>query len=209
MASSLLTPRGPKFPLRISRASVRHAARRETSIDPIKDNIRKALYPPNIANKATPTGSWRPDVARAIQLAIPSKQAHETIERAWLLHVRHQRWKREAELERKYECMRKAMDELEKIDPNLHREANRQDDPRQRNLRGVEKKALESRPTGLFPRELRVPTDTPQGMGGTTNGSPSSVVHDTILELRLLQLLPTNYHFTTPLTDLGTVFIGY
>ena len=162
------------FPLRISRISVRHSTRRETSTDPINETIRKALYPPNIANKPTPTGAWRPDVARAIQIAIPSKQAHETIERAWLLYQRHQRWRREEELARKYECMKKAMDELEKIDPRLFREANRPEDPRQRSaaenemakkLRGVEKKALESRLPGLFPRELRVPTDTPSRDG--------------------------------------------
>ncbi|KAH9065875.1 hypothetical protein EDB87DRAFT_900779 [Lactarius vividus] len=170
MASSRLALSQQRFPLRISGISVRHAAKREVAGDPTKENIRKALYPPNVANKPTPTGTWRPDVARAIQLAIPSKQAHDTIERAWLLHQRHQRWKREEELARKYECMRKAMDELEKIDPHLFKEANRVDDPRQRGvaetelaktLRGVEKKALESRLPGLFPRELRVPTDTP------------------------------------------------
>jgi large subunit ribosomal protein L40 len=181
MASSRLALTRPKFPLRISRISVRHSARRETTSDPAKETIRKALYPPNIANKPTPTGAWRPDVARAIQIAIPSKQVHETVERAWLLYQRHQRWKREEELARKYECMKKAMDELEKIDPRLFREANRLEDPRQRsvaqtemakNLRGVEKKALESRLPGLFPRELRVPTDTPARDGWKYEWTP-------------------------------------
>jgi len=59
---------------------------------------------------------------------------------------------------------------VQKIDPILYTEANRQVDPRARapeeielmkTLRGTEKRALESRPPGLFPRELRVPTDTP------------------------------------------------
>lgn len=170
MASSRLTLNRPNFPLRISRVSVRHSGRRETAVDSAKENLRKALYPSNIANKPTPTGTWRLDVARAIQIAIPSKQAHETIERAWLLYQRHQRWKREEELAKKFECMKRAMDELEKIDPHLFREANRREDPRQRGiaeielaktLRGVEKRAVESRLPGLFPRELRVPTDTP------------------------------------------------
>jgi large subunit ribosomal protein L40 len=181
MASSHLALNRPKFPLRISRISVRHSTRRETAIDPIKETIRKALYPPNISNKPSPTGTWRPDVARAIQVAIPSKQAHETIERAWLLYQRHERWRREEELGRKYECMKKAMDELEKIDPRLFREANRPEDPRQRgaaevemakNLRGVEKKALESRLPGLFPREMRVPTDTPSRDGWKYEWTP-------------------------------------
>ncbi|KAH9004165.1 hypothetical protein EDB86DRAFT_3099491 [Lactarius hatsudake] len=146
MASSRLALSQQRFPLRISGISVRHAAKREAAGDPTMENIRKALYPPNVANKPTPTGTWRPDVARAIQLAIPSKQAHDTIERAWLLHQRHQRWKREEELARKYECMRKAMDELEKIDPHLFKEANRVDDPRQRGV-----------------AEYRVGEDSPRG----------------------------------------------
>ena len=181
MASSHLALTRPKFPLRISRISVRHSTRRETATDTVRENIRKALYPSNITNKPTPTGAWRPDVARAIQIAIPSKQAHETIERAWLLYQRHQRWKREEELAGKYECMKKAMDELEKIDPRLFKEANRPEDPRQRSvaqievaksLRGVEKKALESRLPGLFPRELRVPTDTPARDGWKYEWTP-------------------------------------
>ncbi|KAI0308081.1 hypothetical protein B0F90DRAFT_1807384 [Multifurca ochricompacta] len=170
MASSRLALSRPKFPLHISRVSVRHAGRRETTVDPVKETMHKALYPPNVANKPSPTGTWRLDVARAIQIAIPSTQAHETIERAWLLYQRHKRLRREGELDRKYQCMKKAMGELEKIDPHLFKEANRPEDPRQRGmaeielaktLRGVEKKALESRLPGLFPRELRVPTDTP------------------------------------------------
>jgi large subunit ribosomal protein L40 len=181
MASSRLTLNQPKFPLRISRVSVRHSGRRETAVDPAKGNLHKALYPPNVDNKPTPTGTWRLDVARAIQIAVPSKQAHETIERAWLLYQRHERWKREEELARKYQCMTRAMDELEKIDPHLFKEANRSEDPRQRGiaetvsgktLRGVEKKALESRLPGLFPRELRVPTDTPARSGWNYDFKP-------------------------------------
>ena len=145
-----------------------------TNSDPQKDIIRRYLYPANIRNKATPTGTWRPDVARALQRAIPSVQAHETIERAWLLHQRHLRKKRDAELQRKFQCMKQAMQELEEIDSRLFREANKQEDPRARSLAEVEamksmsepeKRAVESRVRGLFPRELRVPTDTPPKNG--------------------------------------------
>jgi large subunit ribosomal protein L40 len=182
MVSSRLAWNLPKFPSRISNISVRHSTRRETgAADPVNETIRKALYPPNVANKPSPTGAWRLDVARAIQIAIPSKQAHETIERAWLLYQRHQRWRREEDLGRKYECMKRAMDELEKIDPQLFSEASLREDPRQRGmaetklaktLRGVEKKVLESRPPGLFPRELRVPTDTPARDGWKYEWTP-------------------------------------
>ncbi|KAL5495033.1 hypothetical protein ACEPAI_495 [Sanghuangporus weigelae] len=142
--------------------------------DPQNELIRRVLYPSNIRNRETPTGTWRPDVAKALRKAIPSKQAHETIERAWLLHERHTRWKRDEETKRKFECIRRAMVELELIDPYLFKEANRVEDPRKRpeaevellkNLKGAEKKAMERRLPGLFPPELRLPTDTPPRAG--------------------------------------------
>ncbi|KAI0323078.1 hypothetical protein OF83DRAFT_10898 [Amylostereum chailletii] len=182
MASSFLAPGRTKLSLRVAQTSVRYAARQEGGgSDPTKEILRRTLYPPNIRNRASPTGTWRPDVARALQRAIPSKQAHETIERAWLLHQRHIRRKREAELSRKYECMKRAMDELEKIDPQLYREANRPVDPRERSaadveaaktMRVPERKAMEARLPGLFPRELRVPTDTPSRDGWSYEWTP-------------------------------------
>lgn len=160
---------------RISQPLTRHyAARLEAVTDPKKEIIRRALYPSNIRNRATPIGTWRPDVGQAIQYAIPSVQAHNTIERAWLLHKRQIRKHREAELARKFECMKRAMEELEKVDTRLYMEANRQEDPRARTpaemelaktLRSSELRALEARIRGLFPRELRIPTDTPP-LGG-------------------------------------------
>jgi large subunit ribosomal protein L40 len=157
--------------LRILQPLTRHyAARPEAVTDPKKEIIRRVLYPSNIRNRTTPIGTWRPDVSQAIQHAIPSVQAHNTIERAWLLHKRQIRKHRERELARKFECMRRAMEELEKIDTRLYLEANRQEDSRARSeaerqlaktLRSSELRAVEARIRGLFPRELRVPTDTP------------------------------------------------
>lgn len=171
MSSCLARNCSVSRPLRILRPSIRYyAARPEAVTDPKKEVIRRALYPSNIRNRATPVGTWRPDVGQAIQSAVPSVQAHNTIERAWLLHKRQTRKHREAELSRKFECMKKAMEELEKIDTRLYMEANRQEDPRARttaemqlakSLRSSELRALEARIRGLFPRELRIPTDTP------------------------------------------------
>ncbi|KAF5312366.1 hypothetical protein D9619_002673 [Psilocybe cf. subviscida] len=146
----------------------------DTSGDPKKDTIRRVLYPSNLRNKPTPTGTWRPDVSRALQYAIPSKQAHETIERAWLLHKRYLRKERDAESARKFECMRKAMDVLHRLDDKLYAEANRKEDPRARSqehmaavktMTTAQIKAVEARIPGLFPRELRIPTDTPSREG--------------------------------------------
>ena len=101
-----------------SRVLSRNVGRRPNATgDPQNDIIRKVLYPGNIRNKETPTGTWRPDVPRALKKAIPSKQAHETIERAWLLHQRHVRRSREAELRRKFESVRNAMESLRLVAP--------------------------------------------------------------------------------------------
>jgi len=151
-----------------------YAAPSDQTGDPKQQIIRRVLYPSNIRNRATPTGTWRPNVGRAIQRAIPSKQAHETIERAWLLNKRHIRQKRDAELARKFECMKQAMDVLRELDHRLYMEANKKDDPRVRTqeevrmmktMKASEIRAMESRIRGLFPRELRIPTDTPSRTG--------------------------------------------
>ncbi|KAF8807960.1 hypothetical protein BYT27DRAFT_6596908 [Phlegmacium glaucopus] len=161
--------------LRIIPTFIRHyAVPNESSSDPKRDIIRRVLFPSNIRNRPTPIGTWRPDVGRAIQRAIPSVQAHDTIERAWLLYKRHLRKKREVETARKFDCMKKAMDVLHEIDPRLYMEANRPEDPRARSavemtmrktMKASEVRALEARIRGLFPRELRMPTETPSRTG--------------------------------------------
>ncbi|KAJ7116782.1 hypothetical protein C8R43DRAFT_1077950 [Mycena crocata] len=143
--------------------------------------IRRALYPGNIRNKPTPTGTWRLDVRQTVQRAIPSVQAHHTIERAWLLHRRHLRKRREAELARKYECMRAAMEELKGIDFKLYMEANKAEDPRRRSetemeiiktMPVMEARAFDARIRGLFPRELKAPADTPSKLGWNYEWKP-------------------------------------
>lgn len=149
--------------------------------DPRLDIIRQTLYPSNIRNRPSPTGTWRPDVAKRLQRAIPSVQTHETIERAWLLHKRHIRRGRQGELERKFRCMEEAMETLHRVAPDLWKEANKSEDPNGRSekeqeiaksLRGPERKAFESRIRGLFPRELRIPTDTPPTSGWKYDYTP-------------------------------------
>ncbi|EJF67105.1 hypothetical protein DICSQDRAFT_164941 [Dichomitus squalens LYAD-421 SS1] len=181
MSSSLLAVSKQKLALRVSQTSVRYIGRQESGGDPKNDIIRRALYPSNIRNRPSPVGSWRPDVGRRLQRAIPSVQAHETIERAWFLHQRHVRRARASELQRKFESVRNAMETLRFVAPDLYVEANKEEDPRARSpaetdllkkLKGPEKKAVEARIRGLFPRELRTPTDTPPRNGWTYDFTP-------------------------------------
>jgi large subunit ribosomal protein L40 len=175
MSTALVCSNRPLVQLKFLHATARtYASPSDQAGDPKQQIIRRVLYPSNLRSQSTPTGTWRPDVGRALQRAIPSKQAHETIERAWLLHQRQLRQKREAEMERKFECMKNAMDVLRQVDLRLYMEANKKDDPRVRSpdevqmlktMRASEIRAMESRIRGLFPRELRIPVDTPSRTG--------------------------------------------
>jgi large subunit ribosomal protein L40 len=146
------------------------------------ENIRTALFPPTRTDRsAAPTGLHRPDAPAALERVITSKEAHETIERAWTIWQKTKRDKREAELKRKFDCMKRAMDDLEKTDPRLYRIATSKPDPRKmeedvqeelKQYRGVEKKAIEARIEGLFPRDLRIPTDTPSRNGWNYDWRP-------------------------------------
>jgi len=77
--------------------------------------------------------------------------------------------------------MRKAMAELEVVDPRSFIEANRPEDPRARSvvevelaktLRGPERRAVEARIRGLFPREMHPPPDTPSQTGWNYDWKP-------------------------------------
>jgi len=66
--------------------------------------------------------------------------------------------------------MKRAMDELERVDIHLARMASVKDDPTLRStedaeiaskVKGVARRMLDARLPGFFPREMRVPTETP------------------------------------------------
>lgn len=73
------------------------------------------------------------------------------------------------------------MEELEKVDNRLYMEANKPEDPRARSavevelrktLKTSESRTLDARIRGLFPRELRIPTDTPSHEGWNYEWKP-------------------------------------
>ncbi|KAI5788437.1 mitochondrial ribosomal protein L28-domain-containing protein [Geopyxis carbonaria] len=72
---------------------------------------------------------------------------HWTIHRAWNLFRARERKAREEELERVYNKIREACEELGKTDARLYRIA------------------LAKKDVGTFPIELRIPTDTPSRTG--------------------------------------------
>jgi len=158
-------------------------------VDPRLGNLRVALYPRTRAERGeAPTGVRRPDAVAALERTLPSAEAHETIVRAFKLAARRQRVLREEELRRKFACMRAAMGELEREHPAWYRAAKVKVDPRGvskedeaefRLYRGTARLAVEARSVeGFFPRELRVPTDTPPRDGWQYDWTPPSKYMD-------------------------------
>ncbi len=117
---------------------------------------------------------YRSNLETALHRAIPSVEAHETIHRAWQLYQRHQREQHHLELTGLLDKMRVAVEELKQVDKKLFywatipRDPRRTTQPEAEALRGTKRsvrKALEARIEGLFPRELRTPTETPSVRG--------------------------------------------
>ncbi|KAH7106997.1 hypothetical protein BKA62DRAFT_224455 [Auriculariales sp. MPI-PUGE-AT-0066] len=153
---------------------VRHARRQANEGDPKKRIIQRMLYPRNAPRGESPVGTYRPDATLALRRAIKNNEVHETVERAWLLHQRHQRQARLAELQTKWTSMNRAMEELCLFDRELYDQVNVHEDPRVRlpeqevqlkQLKGPERQFIEGRIRGLFPREMRMPTSTPSRAG--------------------------------------------
>jgi large subunit ribosomal protein L40 len=156
-------------------------------VDPRLDNLRVALYPRTRTERGeAPTGVHRPDVVAAVERALQvsgGKEAHETITRAWQLFARRVRMQREHALARKSACMHAAMRELERAHPLWYAAAARPPpDPRAvpaadeaefRTYRGPARLAVEARSVeGFFPREMRVPVDTPPRDGWRYDWAP-------------------------------------
>lgn len=153
---------------------VRYARRNANQGDPKRRVIQRMLYPRNGPRDESPIGTYRPDAKLAMRRALQNVEVHETIERAWLLHQRHKRQERQAELQRKWDSMHRAMAELRIFDYDRYEDVNNVEDPRARsqaeqlrlkNLKGPERQYIEGRIRGLFPREMRIPTSTPSRAG--------------------------------------------
>ncbi|GAA5892531.1 mitochondrial 54S ribosomal protein mL40 MRPL28 [Sporobolomyces salmoneus] len=110
----------------------------------------------NVLYESSPSDS---DRLAALQKVVPSREVHETIERAWKLHQRHRRETHSRELERKYTSMRQAIDLLEQTDKTLWEKA-----VGGKKFQNVDQsEASNARLEGIVPRELRVPMEQPGG----------------------------------------------
>ncbi|CAG8710474.1 8722_t:CDS:1, partial [Scutellospora calospora] len=87
-------------------------------------------------------------------------ERHQTIDRAWKLFIRNQQEERENELAAKYRMLNEANIELEKLGPRLFNSAQM------------------GNKTIMFPRQLKVPTETPPLNGWNYNYKPPPKPND-------------------------------
>ncbi|KAF8245284.1 hypothetical protein K440DRAFT_634806 [Wilcoxina mikolae CBS 423.85] len=128
----------PLFPTNAAPQQIRTMARKSKGGpqgDPRVRMIRYFLFHPA---KHTP---------RPLKFGTMRMLRHWTIHRAWQLFKNAERVARERELERQYNKIRDACEELAKTDERLYRVA------------------LGKKEVGTFPIELRIPTDTPPRKG--------------------------------------------
>ncbi|KAJ7733811.1 hypothetical protein B0H14DRAFT_2996081 [Mycena olivaceomarginata] len=153
-------------------------ARRPTPATPVV-LIRRALYPANVRNKPSPTGTWRPDVRQTLQRH--PLRAGAPHHRARVAPPPPPRAPAPRRARAQVRVHAQAMDELRGIDFKLYMEANKVEDPRARSqkememmkqLPALEARAFDARIRGLFPREMKIPADTPSKTGWDYNWKP-------------------------------------
>ncbi|EPQ28568.1 uncharacterized protein PFL1_03872 [Pseudozyma flocculosa PF-1] len=157
--------------------------------------IKKIVFPnaPSTDNERAAMGATR--ASDVLPYGEASEEVHSTITRAWLLFQREQREELNARLNRKQERMRAALDDLRHEDERLFASATYRVAPNRRHPdehakllslglitkpgqaprpdapTGAEARRMSkavaggSRLSGLFPREMRVPTATPSRKG--------------------------------------------
>lgn len=135
------------------------------------DTIRQTLYPPNahIPSSASPTGAYHPQYAERVEAVIVDSEAHETIERAWKLFQREKRESQSTILTAKFNAMKEACEELDKVTEGTERRyvferamARPSYSPPEeiRGKKGSEARFLETRLEGMVPREAWVPVES-------------------------------------------------
>lgn len=125
------------------------------------DVIRQILY----GEDEKMTDSAR--LSRLIE-TVPDYQIHETIDRAWKLHERHQRVKQQEQLEKQYLSMNNALEQLRLADLKLYLNVVKDENGSIHRLQNiVQKNPHENininstgKLIGLFPRQIRLPTES-------------------------------------------------
>ncbi|WAR53990.1 hypothetical protein PtB15_3B500 [Puccinia triticina] len=103
-----------------------------------------------------------------LQKAVPEFEIHETIDRAWKLNERHQREKQAEELEKQYQSMNNALEELRLTDLKLYLKVIKDENGSTHRLQNIVQTSQKDqinlnstgKLTGLFPRQLKLPVES-------------------------------------------------
>lgn len=109
IASSSRAPAAPRIIVR--------TAATQSPADARLDLLRRTLYPSDAVfpSSASPTGAYATNHLERLKTVVPSAEAYETIERAWKLYQRDRRQQRAQVMQAKFDSMREACAELERI----------------------------------------------------------------------------------------------
>ncbi|KAG0140744.1 hypothetical protein CROQUDRAFT_52774 [Cronartium quercuum f. sp. fusiforme G11] len=100
-----------------------------------------------------------------LEAVVPSPDVHETIHRAWQLRLRRKRENMESRLEAQYISMDRALEALRTTDVSLYLRTLKDSDGNMARLENVGARTLGTlnatgKLPGLFPRQMRIPTET-------------------------------------------------
>lgn len=131
------------------------------------EQLLHMLYPQNIpqpsTNRTSPSIGHRDDVQNSVDAVYPGLEVHETITRAFNVLQRSEQDARTKDLNNRDRRLREALSKLEETHFELWEKAVAR--PQKISTARVgKKKAQTMRIPGLFPRDLRAPTETPRNV---------------------------------------------
>lgn len=139
----------------------------ELITDNKSEQLLQMLYPINVpqppTNRTSPSIPHRDDVQKSVDAVFPGEEVHDTITRAFNVLQRAEQDARTKDLENRDLRLREALSRLEDTHFELWEKAVAR--PQKISTAKVgKKKAQTMRIPGLFPRDLRAPTETPRNV---------------------------------------------
>ena len=139
----------------------------ELVTDNKSEQLLQMLYPQQVpqppTNRTSPSIGHREDVQKSVDAVFPGEEVHETITRAFNVLQRSEQDARLKDLENSDSRLREALSRLEDNHFDLWEKAVARP-PKISAAKVGKKRAQTMRIPGLFPRDLRAPTETPRNV---------------------------------------------
>ena len=143
--------------------------------DDKSEQLRQFLYPSDVpqpnSNRTSPSLQHREDVEKSVNAVFPGQEVHDTITRAYLVLRRRQEDERKNDLKYREGRLIEALNELKSENETMWEDAVAR--PQKISSAKVgKKKAQTMRIPGLFPRDLKPPTETPRNVMWNVDWKP-------------------------------------